>query len=303
MVVKASFVASPRYERCEHSRSDRLVSDVNLSSNDFSKTSLNHLLGGFLDCELQIGRPSPLVELDVVDCNISGSAHHVLCSHRVKKYPILLRNAINLGNNHLSGVIPDCWDKWQGMYYLNLENNYFSGAIPGTLGSLRELQSLNMRGNKLSGKIPASLMNLKYLITLQISRNELVGKIPKWFGNLSYLRILNLRSNNFVGNIPYELCYSTHIQILDLADNNLSGSIPRCINNFSVLSSKKVLSDNQISLNAFKAFNGSNSLVMKGRDDTYNSILGLVILLDLSSNNLVGNIPSEISLNIIHHIL
>nr|XP_043633343.1 receptor-like protein EIX2 [Erigeron canadensis] len=242
---------------------------------------------------------SILQMLDLSSNFFVGSVHHMLCSDSVKKYAYPVGSAINLGNNRLSGAIPECWDKWQGLFSLNLENNRFSGQIPGTLGSLRQLRSLNMRGNKLSGRIPASLKNLKELRILQIGRNELVGSIPKWLGNLSVLKILNLRSNNFVGRIPDELCNPTRIQILDLADNDLSGNIPRCFNNFSVLSGKNLPFGNKIFYysagSPSKVVVGSDSLVMKGREDTYDTILGLVMLVDLSSNNLVGPIPSELT--------
>nr|XP_043633351.1 receptor-like protein EIX2 [Erigeron canadensis] len=237
--------------------------------------------------------------LDLSSNFFVGSVHHLLCSYSPKKYATFSISALNLGNNRLSGVKSDCWDKWHELIYLNLENNRFSSEIPGILGSLRKLRSLNLRGNKLTGRIPASLMNLEHLHILQIGRNELVGSIPKWFGILSSLRLLNLKSNNFVGNIPHELCYATDIQILDLAQNHLSGNIPRCFNNFSVLSGKQFYFSKHKDIFLFGIDNidvsGSDSLVMKGREDTYNTILGLVMLVDLSSNNLVGPIPSELT--------
>ncbi|PWA95292.1 leucine-rich repeat protein [Artemisia annua] len=236
-----------------------------------------------------------------------GSLHQFLCSCD-GEYPEIL----NLGNNNLSGVIPECWEKWEWLKFLNLENNNLSGGVPVSLGSLIQLSSLILHGNKLSGQLPASLMNLTQLEILQLGRNELVGNIPEWLGRqLSSLRILNLRFNNFHGNIPHELCNLTRIQILDLAHNNLSGNIPRCANNFNVLSGNETISDSEFSLDLssimsrhdiFRADTGSSisvivtdSLVLKGREDTYSTILGLVTLLDLSSNYLVGHIPSEYS--------
>nr|XP_043611547.1 receptor-like protein EIX2 [Erigeron canadensis] len=241
---------------------------------------------------------SLLQMLDLSNNFFEGSLHRFLCSNSVKKYPDPISITIlHLGSNHFSGVIPECWDKWQELVYLNLENNSFSGEIPRTLGSLHQLQRLHMRGNKLSGRLPASLMNLKNLMILQIGVNELVGRIPKWFGKLSSLRLLNLRSNKFVGNIPDELCYPTHIQILDLAHNNLSGNIPKCFKNYSVFSGTEACYGNLFFFQSdfFKAVDTSDSLVTKGREDRYNTIiLGQVILMDLSSNDLVGHIPSEL---------
>ncbi|GJU58886.1 leucine-rich repeat protein [Tanacetum coccineum] len=183
-------------------------------------------LGGKLP---DVSNGSPRL-LDLSNNLFVGSLHHFLCSDGVKATHML-----NIGNNSLSGVIPECWKKWRRLSFLNLENNNFSGGIPRTLGRARHIQSLNMHGNKL---VAASLVNLKYL-TLELSGNELDGSIPSWIGTeISSLQLLNLRYNNFVGNIPHKLCYLSHIRILDLSNNKLMGDIPRCFNNFSVLSGK-----------------------------------------------------------------
>ncbi|GKE65104.1 leucine-rich repeat protein, partial [Tanacetum coccineum] len=230
--------------------------------------------------------------LDLSNNFFEGSLHNLLCPNEEKYL-----EALNLGNNHLSGVIPDCWQKIPEMEFLNLENNNLSGHIPRTLGSSYKLQFLNMHGNKLSGRLPSSLKNLTDLKCLILSGNELVGIIPAWLGReLSFLHILDLRSNSFDGNIPHEICYLTHIKILVLADNDLSGNIPRCFNKFSILSGKEFgyYSDYHV-IGYSTGIVSSASLVIKGREDTYISILQQVMLLDLSNNNLSGNIPSELT--------
>ncbi|KAF5800304.1 putative leucine-rich repeat-containing, plant-type, leucine-rich repeat domain superfamily [Helianthus annuus] len=229
--------------------------------------------------------------LNLSNNSFTGSLHHFLCS-----YGRIEIETLNLANNHLSSVIPECWMKWTSLSYLYLENNNLSGVIPTTLGSLSSLQSLNMCNNKLSGRLPASLKNLTKLQILQFATNELVGGIPAWVGTeLSSLRILNLRSNNFGGNITHELCYLTVIQILDFSHNNLSGNIPRCFNNFSVLS-KETTSIGQFDPIPFDNvyMTNSASLVMKGQEYTYSTILELVMVLDLSGNKFSGSIPVEL---------
>ncbi|KAL8233846.1 hypothetical protein R6Q59_019946 [Mikania micrantha] len=234
--------------------------------------------------------------LEVVDISFNkfwGSLHKFLCSNGVKDTQELI-----LGNNLLSGAIPECWEKWPGLVILNLENNNMSGDIPKTLGSMSFLQILNMRGNKISGRVPTSLMHLTRLSVLQLGNNDLVGNIPIFFGKFTSLNLLNLRSNNFNGNIPHDLCYLIYMLVLDLSHNNLSGNIPRCFSNYSYFSGLEknyVVSNffyNEIS--GWKRYVVSDSLVMKGREDTYNTILRLVKLLDLSNNNLVGKIPSKL---------
>nr|XP_043615765.1 receptor-like protein EIX2 [Erigeron canadensis] len=238
---------------------------------------------------------SELYFLDLSNNFFTGSLHHLLCSEISDS--LKLTTALNLGNNSLSGVIPECWENWQNLIFLNMENNNLSGWIPATLGLLSQLMLLNLRGNMLSGRLPASLMNLTNLEILQLGRNELVGSIPAWFGSYaSFLKILNLRSNNFHGDIPHELCYLQRIQILELADNNLSGNIPGCFNNFSVLSGKEVSLSGSF---VFFTYNGitttaSDYLVIKGQEYAYSTILDQMMMLDLSSNYITGHIPSEL---------
>ncbi|GJS04308.1 receptor-like protein EIX2, partial [Tanacetum coccineum] len=227
---------------------------LDLSSNKFS---------GLLP---QISNGSSAMILDLSNNSFVGLLDHLMCPCGLKSLQIL-----NLADNHLSGLIPECWMKWPSLTVLNLQNNNSSGEIPKTLGSLYALGSLNMCGNKLSGRLPY-VKNLKNLQILQLARNELDGSIPAWFGReLWSLRILNLQSNNFDGKITDELCYLTLIQILKLSHNKLSGNIPRCFSNFSVLSKK-----------------------VTPAVDQFVTTLGLVMDLDLSSNNFSGSIPSEL---------
>ncbi|KAL8252252.1 hypothetical protein R6Q59_035945 [Mikania micrantha] len=234
--------------------------------------------------------PPPLVAFDISFNKFWGSLHKFLCSNGVKEATQLI-----LRNNLLSGAIPDCWDKWPSLILLDLENNNMSGDIPKTLGSMSSLQFLIMRGNKISGRLSTSLMNLTSLEILELGNNDLVGSIPIFFGKFTSLFILSLRSNNFDGKIPHELCYLINIGILDLSHNNLSGNIPRCFSNYSYLSGldKKRFKGYFFPTGMVEYFI-SDSLMMKGRDGTYSTTLGLVKLLDLSSNNLVGQIPSEL---------
>ncbi|GKB93566.1 leucine-rich repeat protein [Tanacetum coccineum] len=83
----------------------------------------------------------------------------------------------------------------------------------------------------------------------------------------------------------------------DLSNNKLMGDIPKCFNNFSVLSGNEIIIGDHFTINTIydKVFIGSDSLVMKGHEYMYSSILKLMMLLDLSNNNLVGHIPSELT--------
>ncbi|EEF49557.1 serine-threonine protein kinase, plant-type, putative [Ricinus communis] len=141
---------------------------------------------------------------------------------------------LNLGQNLLSGKMPDCWMNWQNLIAIRLSNNKFIGNIPTSIGTLSSLAMVDLGNNSISGDIPLSLQNCTRLGTLDFSGNELVGTIPRWIGeSFSSMIILNLRANKLHGQIPKELCGVASLHILDLAENNLSGTIPSCFNNFS----------------------------------------------------------------------
>ncbi|XP_028097957.1 receptor-like protein EIX1 [Camellia sinensis] len=205
---------------------------------------------------------------------------------------------LNLANNYLSGRIPNCWQHWQYLQVLQLENNQLMGTIPPSIGHLASLKSLHLQHNNLSGKLPQSLQHCVNLVLIDLGGNEFIGSIPTWMGNsFSKLVVLNLRSNKFQGGIPYELCRLSSLQILDLAHNNLSTVVPKCFNNFTAMVEKQN-SSNLFSYFAMSPTSGAQEnafLVTKGREVEYSTILKFVTSMDLSENNLSGQIPKELT--------
>ncbi|CAN6569189.1 unnamed protein product [Malus baccata var. baccata] len=240
--------------------------------------------------------PTSLRWLDFSNSSFSGSVFHFFCDRTDELKPPYV---LDLGNNLLSGKVPDCWMNWQRLVVLNLENNYLTGNVPVSIGTLQQLDSLHLRNNHLYGELPHSLQNCTSLSVVDLSGNGFVGSIPIWIGkSLSKLQILNLRSNEFKGDIPYEVCYLKSLQILDLAHNKLSGTIPRCFHNLSAMAN--------LSESFWPAFELSSSigdfsfpenaiLVTKGREVEYSKILGFVKSMDLSCNFLSGEIPQELT--------
>eukprot|EP00257_Ricinus_communis_P024592 XP_025012006.1 receptor-like protein EIX2 [Ricinus communis] len=241
--------------------------------------------------------------------SFSGPISKFLC-HKMNELRFL--EVLDLGDNHLSGELPDCWMSWDGLVVINLSNNNLSGTIPRSIGGLSRLESLHLRNNTLTGEIPPSLRNCTGLSTLDLGQNQLVGNIPRWIGEtFPDMVILSLRSNKFQGDVPKKLCLMSSLYILDLADNNLSGTIPKCLNNFSAMVSR----DDSIGMllegdASSWPFYESMFLVMKGKMDGYSSILKFVRSIDLSKNKLSGEIPEETislkglqSLNLSHNLL
>ncbi|XP_019077500.2 receptor-like protein EIX2 [Vitis vinifera] len=107
---------------------------------------------------------------------------------------------------------------------------------------------------------------------------------------MSSLKQLRLRGNMLTGNIPRQLCWLSGLCILDLALNNLSASIPPCLGHLSALNSATLLDTFPDDL-YYGYYWEEMNLVVKGKEMEFQRILSIVKLIDLSSNNLWGEIP------------
>ena len=131
-----------------------------------------------------------------------------------------------LGGNQLSGPVPTWMGSLADLQELYLSQNQLSGAIPTELGSLSKLQVLYLWGNQLTGEIPAGLGSLTNLERLWLSGNQLTGEIPAELGSLTNLKDLRLGGNQLTGEIPAGLGSLTNLRVLWLAGNQLTGCIP-----------------------------------------------------------------------------
>ena len=197
-----------------------------------------------------------------------------------------------LSNNLLSGNINIPWEE-MSLSHLDLSRNNLFGDIPDSICFSPYLQVLKLLGNNYSGELSPSLQNCTGLILLDVGENRLSGSITEWVGdNLSILSALALRGSMFSGNIPGQLCRLPHLHILDLAQNHLSSFIPTCLGNLSGLQAPSFYEQDPPDFTV--SYRQSMDLIVKGRQLEYNLTLGIVNVLDLSSNNLKGEIPEEI---------
>ncbi|CDY11072.1 BnaC06g23240D [Brassica napus] len=223
-------------------------------------------------------------------------------------------NAILLSNNLLEGEVHVSLFNISNLLLLDLSANILSGGIPPHVSSANPV-ALFLQDNNLSGSIPATL--LVNVTILDLRNNRLSGNIPE-FVNTQNISILLLRGNNLTGHIPHQLCGLRNIHLLDLADNKLNGSIPSCLSHTSFGLGKEDMSYDY----DFKwGYMGKNDgrhfkslLVLdpinwyfmhdtqtkiefatKHRYDAYmGGILKYMFGLDLSENELAGEIPVEL---------
>ncbi|KAL3848749.1 hypothetical protein ACJIZ3_010631 [Penstemon smallii] len=269
-----------RIENC--SISDTLSNSLNNFRNlSVLGLSNNHIQGPIPNNISQM-LPS-LRELHLDQNSINGSLPDSLCEMTSLLY-------MDLSRNHLSGNLSACLGNLHNLLAMRLSFNEISGVIPKSIGGAYSLQLLNLNNNYLTGKLPFTMKNCTNLRIVDIRQNNFLGKLPKWIGNYLALMVLILRNNNFSGLIPFEVCQLLKLQILDLANNHLTGGIPNCFGNFSSMVANP--KPNNFLVWYYESF----TQVLKGQEREYSyKISRFVVNLDVSNNNLVGEIPWDLT--------
>ncbi|KAK4546488.1 hypothetical protein RGQ29_032876 [Quercus rubra] len=200
---------------------------------------------------------------------------------------------VDLSNNLLSGNIPRHWMSMQNLEAIDLSQNNLLGNIPTSLCSLPTLNWLQLSYNNLSGDLFSTLQNCSSLYALDVGGNRFSGTLPKWIGKrLPSISELRLRGNMLSGPILEQLCFLAHLHVLDFAHNNFSGSIPTCLGNLAGLKSLAEYSTSPIrSLLLPVTYLEHMDLTAKGAQREYYSQIFLMNSIDLSRNNLTGEIP------------
>ncbi|XP_039163147.1 receptor-like protein EIX2 [Eucalyptus grandis] len=267
--------------------SNRLEGSFPLWSNVIQLYLKNNFVSGPIPANVD-RHMSALTYLDVSNNSLTGDLPSSVS--RLKNLVYL-----DLSNNALTGDIYAGWIVMPKLKFLDLSKNNFSGHIPCQMCSLLPLlEWLKLSTNNISGELPSCPLNCTCLYTLDLGKNRLHGRIPQWTEeSLNTLSELILESNSFSGRIPEQLCNSLNLHVLDLANNDLFGSIPRCFGNMSGMKSLQLYYRFPPEFRSF--FSRKIELIMKGRSMEYDELIPLVNMIDLSRNNLSGEIPPEIS--------
>ncbi|CAL9116801.1 unnamed protein product [Musa acuminata var. zebrina] len=221
---------------------------------------------------------------------------------------------LSLSHNHINGDFPPFFCNLNLLGVLDLSNNHLIGEVPDCHNSFPiSLRSLHLNNNNLYGRIPSFLKYCDQLIILDLGENKLFGKIPKWIGrNLSSLKVLRLRSNLLYGVIPENIVNLTSLQVLDLSSNNLFGSLPSSLGNFTAMVEvqndtrsliedyyfyieSRLFTSNGLIVEEYYYYSESILLTTKGEIADYTTILSLVTFIDLSNNQLSGEIPKDLT--------
>ncbi|WOH15583.1 hypothetical protein DCAR_0935125 [Daucus carota subsp. sativus] len=232
--------------------------------------------------------PNGLQTLALSNTRLSGGFPLFLCN-------ITSLRTLVLSNNYFTGELPQCLANLTQLRDLDVMNNNFSGTIHASLGSLRHLEYLNFHDNNFQRKLPLSFQNLTELVILDVGKNNLSDVLPSWtVEQLPGLRILILRSNKFYGKIPTNLCHDPAIQVLNFAHNQIVGNIPPCFGNFSTMITVNKSDDFYPYFPWRWAYSKMIIDDAKGHELNYTSGLELLHSIDLSNNNIDGEIPEEL---------
>ncbi|RVW24455.1 MDIS1-interacting receptor like kinase 1 [Vitis vinifera] len=203
---------------------------------------------------------------------------------------------IDLSNNHLSGKIPKNWNDLHRLWTIDLSKKQLSSGIPSWMCSKSSLTDLILGDNNLSGNPFQAYKTAQGCTPLILEITGFRARYPNGLEKeCHHWSSLRLRGNMLTGDIPEQLCWLSHLHILDLAVNNLSGSIPQCLGNLTTLSFVTLLYRNFDDPSGREPYSERMELVVKGQNMEFDSILPIVNLIDLSSNNIWGEIPKEIT--------
>nr|TKW31361.1 hypothetical protein SEVIR_2G100400v2 [Setaria viridis] len=185
---------------------------------------------------------------------------------------------LSLGFNPLSGPLPKELGNLTNVNLLGISLDNFTGGLPEELGNLSKLEQLYIDSSGFSGPFPSTFSKLKKLRILRASDNDFTGKIPYYFGSLTNLEDLVLYGNSFEGPIPASLSNLTRLTNLIIGDIVNGSSSLAFISNLTSLSTL-ILRNCKLSGNL-----GAVNI----------SKLANLILLDLSFNNITGQVPRSI---------
>ncbi|KAG2705707.1 hypothetical protein I3760_05G069000, partial [Carya illinoinensis] len=152
---------------------------------------------------------------------------------------------------------------------------------------------LRLSRNHFEGVIPPTILNSPYLLILDVRDNDLSGNIPEWLYDHSRLVALILSGNHFEGHLTRRLCRMKTLQAFVVSHNRLSGGVPSCLDNITFLNYPYIFRDDYIP--SFIPLETQISLFIKNRLYTFKGFpLLMMTVIDLSSNQLIGSIPSEL---------
>ncbi|XWS31283.1 hypothetical protein CRYUN_Cryun23aG0064000 [Craigia yunnanensis] len=263
----------------------------------------------------------PLQILDFSVNQINGSLPDI------RRFSFL--KELYLDGNKLEGPVPDSFGNLLSLTVLSLAGNKLTGSLPQSIGLMSSLKVFDVSSNSLNGVISEiHLLKLSKLTFLSLSFNSLSLKFSSGWIPPFQLDTINMRSCKLGPSFPSWLQTQRNFSHLDISNSGISDDIPnwfwslpsnlvflnlsfKNIKNFTA-STRKGSSDATIEytylysdtnwdgnggtiLRSAATYIDYASVVWKGVEQEYGNALRLLKVIDLSCNNLTGEIPGELT--------
>ncbi|PPD99178.1 hypothetical protein GOBAR_DD03793 [Gossypium barbadense] len=215
------------------------------------------------------------------------------------RFPTWLRTQVDafeiiLSGAGISDIIPVWfWNLTSRLWWVDLSDKQFRGKLPGSVSF--EFDNITGAWVDLGFNRLEVLQNCSRLFSIDLGENRFSGTIPDLVSaHLFSLTYLALRANFLRGNIPEQLCEFPSLHIIDPAQNKLSGTIPKCLGNLKTFTYLGPYFD-ELPSTLHIEFREHVEIVSKGRQTEYTKIIPLLNVIDLSANDLKGEIPDHIT--------
>ena len=135
---------------------------------------------------------------------------------------------LGLGNNMLTGKIPDGLLTLPHLEWLNLDDNTHLHANIERFSTLTKIRYLYLQHNQIMGTLSNSLLtSWPDLVEMDVSHNQLGGSLPNnLFTQLNSAQVLDLSHNEFTGKVPVPQWEISELTFVALNDNQLHGTVP-----------------------------------------------------------------------------
>ncbi|KAK7364434.1 hypothetical protein VNO80_13093 [Phaseolus coccineus] len=205
-------------------------------------------------------------------------------------------------------VLRFCTSELSLLKELDLSDNLLSLTFGTSWIPPFQLVKLGLGSCKLSPSFPSWLQALSQLSFLDISDAGIDDFVPDWFWNkLQFIRDLDMSCNSLKGTIPNLTtvddgqgklpdCWEhlSFLQFLDLRNNKLSGKIPQSMGSLANLEALVLRNNNFFGELPLTLKNCSNLALLDGQDYEFWNPENLLKSIDLSSNDLTGEVPKEV---------
>ena len=163
--------------------------------------------------------PSDIEVLLADNCEFTGTIPSTWADHAPRL------NAFSAANNELTGSIPAFMEETLEM--IRLWGNLLTGGIPNSLASLPSLRQLYLQDNQLTGSIPEGLFSGSNLLYAYLDDNALTGTMPDRSAYGPKLRVLNVQNNALEGNpLPNVLLDAPALYSYRAGGNLFSARLP-----------------------------------------------------------------------------